>query len=156
MEDNPDVLLGRIAVYAKALSREKVENALEEWLRVAGQLDFGTFLVVNNYLTAATLDELILTRDKYMQRQQGAMDVAPAVASTAAHGPTPAAARATRPMSGSALPVSAELAEPKPEPPVPLKKSPESVLTLVPKPNEMNGGAMNGAAAKPQREPCLL
>ncbi|MCW8926054.1 MAG: type IV pilus twitching motility protein PilT [Xanthomonadales bacterium] len=72
-QEDPGILLGRIAVYAGVLSVDKVKNALTAWQAEPGGQDFGSFLVAENYLGQETLAKLVNTRDKYLQ-QQGAVN----------------------------------------------------------------------------------
>ncbi len=68
-DNDLNLLLGRIVIHYKVLSRDKVKNALSTWQAVAGQQDFGDFLVAENYLDATTLSKLIHARDSYLQQQ---------------------------------------------------------------------------------------
>ncbi len=70
-KEDPNLLLGRIAIHYKVLSRDRVKNALKAWQAVADHQEFGDFLITENYLTAMTLSKLLQAQDVYLQLRRG-------------------------------------------------------------------------------------
>ena len=116
VQEDQDILLGRLAVYTKALSRDKVENALRAWQQDAGQQEFGAFLVARNILAQETLDQLEHTRDDYLRQQAAANGVA-AVKAAEPAATAPAVSAAAAP--GNAQVQKSNATRPRPLPQTP-------------------------------------
>ena len=106
-QDDPDVLLARLAVHYKMLTRDSVENALDRWQTLADGENFGSFLLAENYLGENKLDQLVQARDKYLQ-QQGVTRETTAVTSVAPLISSPQAVLAGQPIPESAVPKTVE------------------------------------------------
>jgi len=87
--DDPNLLLGRLAIHYKVLTRLEVMNALAIWRSVSNKQDFGTFLITKKYLDQKTLDKLEYARDNYLQQQKGPSVTAPVASSKAQQAYTP-------------------------------------------------------------------
>ncbi|MEL7058793.1 MAG: hypothetical protein AAGN46_02080, partial [Acidobacteriota bacterium] len=84
---DPNLLLGKLAVHYKVLPKERVSQALSSW-RQSGGGDFGSFLVDSGVLAPEMLQKLQRAREKVLAKQA---DVAPPVAQPASAAPHPAA-----------------------------------------------------------------
>jgi twitching motility protein PilT len=69
-KDDPNVLLARIAVHNKALSKEEGVNVLRAWTAAADEQDFEAFLIARNHLPLETVIKLVRARDKYLEDKQ--------------------------------------------------------------------------------------
>jgi twitching motility protein PilT len=97
-EDDPNYLLARLAIYYKVLTNDRAKQALGDWIAVASQQEFATFLVAKSYLSPAELDQLIQVRDAYLLKQQAATKAAPQTADPTDNSVnTPPANRQTEP-----------------------------------------------------------
>lgn len=109
-----DLLIGRLAVHYKLLSKEQVSDALRRKQEVASPFDFATFLVAENYLTAAVMKKLLAAKQQYLQMQQAKEDAgstADAVAAPTASAQPAAPAPAAAPPSPAPAPAPAAPAE---------------------------------------------
>ncbi len=140
MERNEyDLLLGRLAVHFKLLSKEQVSEALQRRRLVDESLDFASFLVSESYLAPETYKKLENARRQYLQknglqppadaRQMGAPE--PAASEPAA--PEPAAPVPAAPVPTAPQPTAPQPAAPQPAAPQPAAPPPDDgVLQLDP------------------------
>jgi len=99
MADDPNILLGRLAVHYKVIPKDKAQEALRLWKATAAGSDFGAFLVSESYIAPATLEKLVQARDKYQQK----LDPAAAAEPVASEPPPPAAPPAPAPSARPAI-----------------------------------------------------
>ncbi|MEM6454172.1 MAG: type IV pilus twitching motility protein PilT [Acidobacteriota bacterium] len=67
---DPDVLIGRLAIHFKLLTKQQVAEALRR-KRESGYADIGTFLVEAGFIAPDVLPKLLRARDEYLRRQGG-------------------------------------------------------------------------------------
>lgn len=127
-EADQDLLIGRLAVHYKVLSKEQVGEALRRKQETASPFDLATFLVAENYLSAAVMKKLLLAKQQYLQKQQ-AKSAAAAPAAAAA----PTAASPVAPEPAQAAPVAV----------------PTATLPVAPEPAQTVPAAVPTAAAAP-------
>ncbi|RMH18880.1 MAG: hypothetical protein D6696_12125, partial [Acidobacteria bacterium] len=66
-DDDHDLLLGRLAVHFKVLSKERLAEALERRRLAGSHLDLGAFLVAESYLPPDTVKKLERARIAYLR-----------------------------------------------------------------------------------------
>ena len=71
-QSDPQMLIGRLALHYKILSKEQVAEAMRLWRAEAGEQDLGSFMESRGYLTPAILQKLELAKAKYLERGQAA------------------------------------------------------------------------------------
>ncbi len=64
------MLIGRLALHYKILSKEQVAEAVRQWRTDAADQDLGAFMVAQGFLTPAILKKLELAKAKYLGREQ--------------------------------------------------------------------------------------
>ncbi len=141
-EPDLDLLIGRLAVHSKVLTKAQVKEALRLWRAAGSGQEFGPYLVDAGHITPPMLDKLLGARERLLARER-----AKAAGTAAPPPPVPAAAAPATPLSADSLAaldaqVAAEdlddtrpvleLAKPKPEvPPVLLEPpSPEDTQPI--------------------------
>ncbi len=118
-QPDPQMLIGRLAIHYKILSKEQVAEAVRRLRAEAGEQDLGAFMVAQGYLTPAVLHKLERARAKYLERgkadtagsapQPAAPAAQPAVAPQPAAAPAPVTQPvAPRPESAVRQPVAAD------------------------------------------------
>ncbi len=121
-----DLLLGRLAVHFKLLSKERLVEALNHHRRATSTLDFGTFLVAEDYLEPGMLGKLSKARDEYERRQQGSSPPAEKAETPPAQAAPSIPAPSVPESSQSAPTVPARAPEPTAPVPEPASKLPSS------------------------------
>lgn len=81
-QSESDMLIGRLAIHYKILSKEQVKEAVGRWRADPGQADLGAFLVAEGSLTPELLQKLEVARAQYLKRQR--QEPAPATEPAAA------------------------------------------------------------------------
>jgi len=69
-ELDQDLLLGRLAVHYKVLSKEQAHQALRLWRATQSDTELAEFLVAESYVPAATMEKLVRARSEYLRRQE--------------------------------------------------------------------------------------
>ncbi len=149
-EPDLDLLIGRLAVHSKVLTKAQVKEALRQWRANPSGQDFGPFLVDAGHLTPAMLDKLLGARERLLERDRAKASGAPPPAPSPAPPATQADALRTPPSADSLAALDAqvaaedlddtrpvlELAKPKPdvepvliEPPNPEDTQPIPIVT---------------------------
>ena len=122
MERNEyDLLLGRLAVHFKLLSKEQVSEALQRRRLVDESLDFGSFLVSESYLAPETFQKLEGARQQYLQKNGLQPPTDARVVARAPEAPQPAA-----PVPAAPVPAAPQPAAPQPAAPQPAAPQPEA------------------------------
>ena len=123
-----DLLLGRLAVHFKVLTKDQVGEALQRRRLVGDGVDLGAFLVGEHYLAPPVLTKLEKAREQYMAKN----GLAP-----------PEAGDQTQPV--------APVVEPLPEPaaPAPAPPSPAAPVATAPEPAAPESAAPAPTAAGP-------
>ena len=67
-DQDQDILLGRLAVHYKMLSKEQAQQAIRLWRSTAAGQGLGEFLVQESYIPAEALPKLHKARDGYLRR----------------------------------------------------------------------------------------
>lgn len=78
-ETDSNRLLGRLAIHFKLLSKEKVAEALRKWRQSGEVVDFGVFLISEDFLSSDKVKKLLRARQQYLEREaekQGSQDEA--------------------------------------------------------------------------------
>lgn len=66
--DDPDVLLGRLALHYKLLTREQVQASLQAFRGEGGDVDYAAFLVQGGYVDETTARKLRAAREQYWKK----------------------------------------------------------------------------------------
>lgn len=91
-EQDQEILLGRLAIHYKILSKEQAHQAIKLWKATQKGEDLGEFLVRESYISAETLPKLLRARTEYLRRKgQPEEPVAPVAAAPVAAAPLAAA-----------------------------------------------------------------
>jgi len=104
-ELDPDLLLGRLAVHYKVLSKDRVGEALRQWRAADGGQDFAAYLAAHGLVAPEVVKKLLHARAQYLERERAK-----------AGGAAPAKAAPTRSASPAAAPAEAA---PQPAAPTP-------------------------------------
>ncbi|MEM7586166.1 MAG: type IV pilus twitching motility protein PilT [Acidobacteriota bacterium] len=91
-----EMLIGRLAIHYKILTKEQVTQAIQLWRNDAGARDLGDFMLEQGYLTEDVLRRLERAKLQYLERTQPAAAQQPA-APVAAPSPTVAASEPSSP-----------------------------------------------------------
>lgn len=73
-ETDPNFVLARLAILYKALTAERVKQALQEWSALSGEQDFANFLLAKHYLTPESIEKLTQARDQYLEKQKNRLE----------------------------------------------------------------------------------
>ncbi len=120
-QPDPDMLIGRLALHYKILSKEQVSEAVRRWRSEAGGQALGAFMAAQGYLTQEVLQKLERARAKYLERGQAETGDAPAPAVAA---PQPAAPQPAAPQPAAPQPAAPQPAAPQPATPRPVAAEP--------------------------------
>ena len=122
-QPDPAMLIGRLALHYKILTKEQVGEAVRRWRSEAPEQDLGGFMAAQSYLTPAVLQKLERAKAKLLEREAATTAADPGPAA-----PTPAAPESAPPRPPEAAPLApapAPLAPaPAPSPPVPTPLEP--------------------------------
>ncbi len=127
-QSDPQMLIGRLALHYKILSKEQVSEAVRRWRSEAGEQDLGAFMAAQGYLTPAILQKLEGAKAKYLGRDQPqavAGSTPDPVASQEAATQSAASQPAPSQVGAATTPVAAPAEPPAPEPPAPEPPAPE-------------------------------
>ncbi len=111
-QPDPEMLIGRLALHYKILSKEQVSEAVRRWRAEAGGQDLGAFMAAQGYLTPQVLLKLERAKAKYLDR-----------------GPAKAGAET------GVVPVAPPAAVPPPAPPAALALPPPAAQPAAPEPD---------------------
>ena len=119
-QPDPEVLIGRLALHYKILSKEKVSEALRGWRAEGADEELGAFMVARGYLKPEVLQKLERAKAKYLERERGADTSAPGTVAPPTTESAPATASATpvasQPQDAPAFVVETVPAPSAPEP----------------------------------------
>lgn len=109
------VLIGRLAVHYKILTKEQATEAMRRWHAEAPGIELGSFMVEQGYLTGGVLAKLERARTQYLKRERAkppAATIAASAAGTAPVGPAdpthPTGTGAVAPAPEPTAPATAE------------------------------------------------
>ncbi len=68
-ETDSNRLLGRLAIHFKLLSKERVAEALGKWRQSGEVVDFGVFLISEDFLSSEKVKKLLRARQQYLERE---------------------------------------------------------------------------------------
>ena len=149
------MLIGRLALHYKILSKEQVSEAVRRW-RVEGTgQDLGAFMAAQGYLTPAILQKLERAKAKYLERGNSTADSSAASQSAAPVAPQSAPA-APQPAPAATQPMAAQPAAPEPlaetsavVPVAPVAPQPAAPQSPGPQSSALQPAALQPAAPQP-------
>ena len=107
-KEDPNLLLARIAVHSKAISKEEVVKVLRAWNASDDGQSFEAFLITGKYLPLETVVKLARARDKYLEQRQDASKADSIVATAEPPGPVEdtqhATTKSTEPVEAAVAP----------------------------------------------------
>jgi len=111
-ELDQNLLLGRLAVHYKVLSKEQAQQALRLWRATQSDTELGDFLVAESYVSEEMMEKLQRARTEYLRRQEARDDLEPQEPGPAAPGPAapePAAPVSQGPVGATTVRLTPEM-----------------------------------------------